>query len=184
LKKFYSLIKLINTFIKNCGKDKNKSCLLIINDEYLSQNAINRFRDEHSNYENENENEDPFQDLNHDDNNNETIKIITKEKLVVYYLLEKLKKIDITNVVSLDIVFVNIKKFHFRKQQIKEIEPSIFNGLINLTSISLSGNRIKKLDPLIFSGLVNLEKIDFSYNQLQTRFPRGACSRLKYLLLN
>ncbi len=101
----------------------------------------------------------PFDDSNKND------EIIREEKSFVYYLLNKLKTEENNSDNNVVTIYIgNIEKLYFRKQHIKIIEPSAFNKLKYLKSISFSGNRIEEIHPLIFNGLTSLEKIDFRIN--------------------
>ncbi len=51
------------------------------------------------------------------------------------------------------------------------IEPTIFNNMINLEVLILSGNKIKELDSNIFSCNKNLRKLKLDYNNLIVLSP-------------
>ncbi len=54
----------------------------------------------------------------------------------------------------------------FNSNQIKEIDPNIFNGLTYLRDLDFSHNQIKEIDPNIFKGLANLALIKFDHNEI------------------
>jgi Leucine-rich repeat (LRR) protein len=61
---------------------------------------------------------------------------------------------------------INLTKISFKNNQISSLDPKIFNGLYNLKKIIMKQNRIKHLDSNLFKNLVNLAVIDFSYNKI------------------
>lgn len=61
---------------------------------------------------------------------------------------------------------INLTKISFKNNQICSLNPKIFNGLYNLKKIIMKQNRIKTLDSNLFKNLVNLSIIDFSYNKI------------------
>lgn len=121
--------------------------------------------------------------------------LLTTYELNEYILIKKLKNTSIKSVVSLVLglrdfnslklktryfsnsikeldpnIFkglVNLKKIDFSRNYFKKIHGNSFNGLINIKNISFNSNRIGyELDPLLFKGLANLKKINFSFNRI------------------
>jgi hypothetical protein len=64
-------------------------------------------------------------------------KLVTRNELNDFILKGKLKKINLnsTNVINLDIDMINLEKFYFFCEYIKDIHLDAFNGLVNLKAI-------------------------------------------------
>ena len=59
-----------------------------------------------------------------------------------------------------------MKQIYLYKNEIKEIDSHLFNGLNNLEILNLGSNKLESIPNHIFDGLVNLRVIDLSNNQL------------------
>jgi len=148
-------------FIKDYGKNK-ESFLLIIGDEYLRMSNIHGFYYDHV-AEDEFFEIFSFKDCFPD----QTDIIMTREKLLEYFLVPRLFYTYKLNVINLDIEINSIDNFNFNSQKIKEIEPSTFSGLTETYEIDFSENQIKFIDPSTFNGLTNLREINFCNNQIE-----------------
>lgn len=148
-------------FIENYGK-LEKTFLLIINDEYLRQSTFI------------------------DDNFSKKSVYFNREKLIAYFLEEKLSKMSIdTNIVSLNIDIMNetsmegiksklykINKNMFKIAKIKHIQQSSFQSFIGLEKISFIDNQIQELHSELFMGLGNLKEINFQSNKIKQIHPK------------
>ena len=52
-----------------------------------------------------------------------------------------------------------LAEIQLSKNNLTNIHPSIFSGLVNLQKIDLSQNNLTNIDPSTFSGLVNIQEI-------------------------
>ncbi len=144
-------------FIKDYGgiTTTNKKFLLIINDEYLRKSTL----DDIEKYDND--------EIDQDDEGIE-LKYLNREKLVAYFLKEKLNESNITtttNILSLDIEIEKKNSFKRWTSTIESIDDKTFNDLIYLKFIYITNNQINKIESNLFNGLINLEEICFKYNQ-------------------
>ncbi|KAM0680779.1 hypothetical protein GINT2_001053 [Glugoides intestinalis] len=63
-----------------------------------------------------------------------------------------------------------LKSLYLYDNKLTEIPSCVFDGLVNLKSLGLENNNIKELQPNIFNNLQKLESLDLSKNKL-TEFP-------------
>jgi Leucine-rich repeat (LRR) protein len=61
------------------------------------------------------------------------------------------------------------------RNQIKELHPSTFDGLVNLRWLCFSWNEINELHPATFKNLTNLEYFYFRSNQIEEIHPSTFC---------
>ncbi len=60
----------------------------------------------------------------------------------------------------------------FKYNNIKEINPKLFNGLANLEVINFEWNNIKKIHKNTFHGLINLKMLYLENNQIKKINPK------------
>ena len=162
-------------FLKNYGNDK-KTFLLILNDEYRKKFMIDDFIDiKFGNEIQLNGELKSFKiecvkyrelDINK--------KIINNEKIIAIILFKKISEMIKNDHYSQYVISIGIKKmeqFIFEQQKITILDSETFNGLSNLSKISLSLNRIKTINPGIFNELTRLKEIDFNSNEIQVIHP-------------
>ncbi|KAM0681135.1 hypothetical protein GINT2_000920 [Glugoides intestinalis] len=131
----------------------------------------------------------------------DVLRVPTNIDLDIIRLMKNIKRLDIIDVKELekipDLLFddlTNLESLSLGRNNIKELQPNIFNnlqklkslyladnkltefpscvfdGLVNLKSLGLVNNNIKELQPNIFKNLQKLENLWFSKNKL-TEFP-------------
>ncbi|KAM0679485.1 hypothetical protein GINT2_002328 [Glugoides intestinalis] len=98
---------------------------------------------------------------------------------------------DLTNLESLSLVNNNIKELqpnlfnnlqkleylNLSKNKLTELPSCVFDGLVNLKSLRLEDNNIKELQPNLFNNLQKLKSLNLSSNKL-TEIPEGILSEL------
>ncbi|KAM0679562.1 hypothetical protein GINT2_002191 [Glugoides intestinalis] len=80
-------------------------------------------------------------------------------------------------------LFNNLQKLEYlnlSKNKLTELPSCVFDGLVNLKSLRLEDNNIKELQPNIFNNLQKLEYLWLYSNKL-TEFPEGILSELRSL---
>ncbi|KAM0679916.1 hypothetical protein GINT2_001857 [Glugoides intestinalis] len=141
----------------------------------------------------------------------DVLDVPTNIDLDIIRLMKNIKRLDINGIKELekipDLLFdglVNLIELSLVNNNIKELQPNLFNnlqkleylnltsnkltefpscvfdGLVNLKSLWLEDNNIKELQPNIFNNLQKLEFLYLSKNKL-TEFPEGILSELRSL---
>lgn len=120
-----------------------KTFLLIINDEYLRKNTL----------------------LDND------FEYFNREKLIAYFIREKLDKIEtfkkVKNMLNLDIQIINKIKIEVSNRKVKYIDSNTFQGLVNLETIDFNSNQTEEIHEKTFAGLKNLIQINFENNEIK-----------------
>ncbi|KAM0680385.1 hypothetical protein GINT2_001444 [Glugoides intestinalis] len=132
----------------------------------------------------------------------------TNIDLDIIRFMKNIRELGINNIKELekipDLLFdglTNLESLSLRRNNIKELQPNLFNnlqkleslwlydnklteipscvfdGLVNLKSLWLQNNNIKELQPNIFNNLQKLEELNLDNNKL-TEIPEGILSEL------
>ena len=73
----------------------------------------------------------------------------------LYFMYEKINKISLNSFIGL----TKAKRLLLEYNEIEELEGDTFEGLSNLTLLSLDENKLSRIDSLAFEGLVHLEQL-------------------------
>lgn len=99
----------------------------------------------------------------------------------LYFMYEKINKISLNSFIGL----IKAKRLLLEYNEIEEIQGYTFEGLLNLTLLSLNENKLSRTGSLAFEGLVRLEQLLLHRNQIteinESLFKN--LSRLKLLKL-
>ena len=100
----------------------------------------------------------------------------------LYFMYEKINKISLNSFIGL----IEAKRLLLEYNEIEELNGNVFEGLSNLTLLSLDENKLSRIDSLAFEGLLHLEHLILHRNRIteinESLFKR--LSRLKLLKLS
>ncbi|CAI5446586.1 unnamed protein product [Caenorhabditis angaria] len=81
---------------------------------------------------------------------------------------------------TIDSLGASLEQLSLRKNKLKKLEPTIFNGLKNVKSLDLSINKLQVIPQNVFNDLTNLEELVLNENEIFD-IEDGAFEKLKNL---
>ncbi|KAM0679888.1 hypothetical protein GINT2_002060 [Glugoides intestinalis] len=102
----------------------------------------------------------------------------TNIDLDIIRLMKNIKRLDIIDVKELekipDLLFddlTNLESLSLQNNNIKELQPNIFNNLQKLEFLYLSKNKLTEFPSCVFDGLVNLKSLGLQNNNIKELQP-------------
>ncbi|KAM0681470.1 hypothetical protein GINT2_000672 [Glugoides intestinalis] len=112
--------------------------------------------------------------------------------LDIIRFMKNIRELDINGIKELekipDLLFddlTNLESLRLENNNIKELQPNIFNNLQKLESLNLSDNKLTELPSCVFDGLVNLKSLWLPNNNIKELQPNifNNLQKLEYLRL-
>ncbi len=122
-------------------KNLNNNHLIIINDEYFSQDCL--------------ESLNQVKDI-----------MLNIDQIKVLILKQAIKNFTNNYLIELCLEINSLEEINFEHHKILSIEDSTFNNLNNLLRINLSFNELKSLNKATFKDLKNLEELNLNDNKI------------------
>ncbi|KAM0680290.1 hypothetical protein GINT2_001676 [Glugoides intestinalis] len=116
----------------------------------------------------------------------------TNIDLDIIRLMKNIKRLDIIDVKELekipDLLFddlTNLESLSLQNNNIKELQPNIFNNLQKLESLDLSKNKLTEFPSCVFDDLTNLKSLSLQNNNIKELQPNifNNLQKLEYLRL-
>ncbi|KAM0680815.1 hypothetical protein GINT2_001089 [Glugoides intestinalis] len=117
----------------------------------------------------------------------------TNIDLDIIRLMKNIKRLYIIDVKELekipDLLFddlTNLESLSLRRNNIKELQPNIFEKLQKLKSLGLASNKLTEIPSCVFDGLVNLKSLSLGRNNIKELQPNifSNLKKLEYLYLS